>query len=391
MANALNIRLINEVSDIAQGDNVSTVVLELLDENKLIMPYLNDTTALINFIDSKGEIQYQYTTFVFDSRVEFNIDTVIAHGKYNVEVRVDVDQSSYVFPSSVDYFLRVNKSANDFYNVVINKDGVDIVVQEVFQRLEAETPGLLEHVDRKDNPHGVTKEQVGLGNVTDVEQAPKTGFDAHVGDIASHTSQAEKDVWNAKATPEDISDAIGGLDFTTTQDFGSHVGDSGNPHGVTAVQVGAETPAGAQAKADKALEDAKKYADSACGGGIGAIDISNALIITVDHVILSKKVEIVNGWLNFQLTVTINEDIPAHSSLVRIPYSGSANLEIDDSGTLMTLLGMEITASSEHLLKVFRASPIPQDNVSDIVTLATIEAGSTVSLNAVIPLKPVSS
>ncbi|MFU0833869.1 MAG: hypothetical protein ACFWUC_13160 [Oscillospiraceae bacterium] len=40
-----------------------------------------------------------------------------------------------------------------------------------------------------------------------------------------------------------------------------HISDTNNPHRVTAEQVGAETPAGAQAKADAAENNAKKYTD----------------------------------------------------------------------------------------------------------------------------------
>ncbi len=40
-----------------------------------------------------------------------------------------------------------------------------------------------------------------------------------------------------------------------------HVGDVGNPHNVTVVQIGAETPAGAQHKADSAEASAKSYSD----------------------------------------------------------------------------------------------------------------------------------
>ncbi|WYU49956.1 hypothetical protein MHH67_11175 [Bacillus sp. FSL K6-0047] len=36
------------------------------------------------------------------------------------------------------------------------------------------------HANDKGNPHGTTKAQVGLGNVDNVKQAPKTEFDAHV-------------------------------------------------------------------------------------------------------------------------------------------------------------------------------------------------------------------
>lgn len=41
------------------------------------------------------------------------------------------------------------------------------------------------HADDKENPHDVTKEQIGLGNIKDVEQATKEEFEAHADKIAS--------------------------------------------------------------------------------------------------------------------------------------------------------------------------------------------------------------
>ena len=225
MANSLNVRLINEVTDIAQGDNASTVVLELLDENKLVMPYLDGESALINFINKRNEIQYQYITHVFDSRIEFNVDSVIPNGIYYIEIRIRVDGFTYVFPSSVDYKLRINKSANEFYNIVIDKDGVDVVVSEVYRRLDDENPGLLEHVNRIDNPHQVTKDQVGLGNVDDVQQASKEDFDNHVNDAVIHVTSEDKTNWNSKATQQDIDDAISVLDYVSNQNFTNHLSD----------------------------------------------------------------------------------------------------------------------------------------------------------------------
>ncbi|SFM29310.1 Peptidase_G2, IMC autoproteolytic cleavage domain [Gracilibacillus orientalis] len=43
-----------------------------------------------------------------------------------------------------------------------------------------------EHVNDKNNPHSVTKSQVGLDNVDNVKQATKTEFDDHVGDNLKH-------------------------------------------------------------------------------------------------------------------------------------------------------------------------------------------------------------
>lgn len=80
------------------------------------------------------------------------------------------------------------------------------------------------HANRMDNPHAVTKAQIGLANVSNVEQAAKIDFDTHASDTIKHITADERTSWNAK-----------------------------------------ETTDGAQAKADKALTDAKAYTDTKVG------------------------------------------------------------------------------------------------------------------------------
>ncbi|ASB71446.1 MULTISPECIES: BppU family phage baseplate upper protein [Bacillus] len=75
-----------------------------------------------------------------------------------------------------------------------------------------------EHAAKTDNPHKVTKAQIGLSNVDDVQQASKIEFKAHDDDTTRHITADERTAWNAK-----------------------------------------ETTNGAQEKADKALADAKTY------------------------------------------------------------------------------------------------------------------------------------
>lgn len=225
MSNALNVRLVSGIREIAQGDTASTIVLELLDENKLVLPYLDGKNALIEFIDHKGEVQYQINTFVFDSRVEFNVDTVLPAGTYTILIRVDYDDKTYIFPSNVSYWLRINKSALGFYNVSIDRNGIESVANAVYQKLEAENEGFLKHISRTDNPHNVTKEQVGLGNVENVRQASKEDFDNHVNDAVIHVTPEEKTNWNSKATQQDIDDAISELDYVSNQNFTDHLSD----------------------------------------------------------------------------------------------------------------------------------------------------------------------
>ena len=79
------------------------------------------------------------------------------------------------------------------------------------------------HLNNHNNPHSVTKAQVGLGNVTNVEQASKTDFDAHARDTTKHITQQERTSWNGKADGRALTD---------------HTGNHNNPHGVTKTQVG---------------------------------------------------------------------------------------------------------------------------------------------------------
>lgn len=53
------------------------------------------------------------------------------------------------------------------------------------------------HTSRKDNPHAVTKSQVGLGNVDNVQQATKSEFNTHNNDATRHITTDERNKWNA--------------------------------------------------------------------------------------------------------------------------------------------------------------------------------------------------
>ncbi|KXZ22307.1 pyocin knob domain-containing protein [Bacillus nakamurai] len=53
------------------------------------------------------------------------------------------------------------------------------------------------HLDDKKNPHAVTKSQVGLGNVDNVQQASKNDFDNHVNDTNIHVSKSKQEKWDA--------------------------------------------------------------------------------------------------------------------------------------------------------------------------------------------------
>lgn len=62
------------------------------------------------------------------------------------------------------------------------------------------------HANNKSNPHAVTKAQVGLANVDNVKQAAKTDFDAHTADNVRHITADERTKWNKGQLYKFISD-----------------------------------------------------------------------------------------------------------------------------------------------------------------------------------------
>ena len=81
------------------------------------------------------------------------------------------------------------------------------------------------HLDDKKNPHSVTKSQVGLSKVDNIQQAAKIDFDAHDADLDRHITKDERSYWNSS-------------DERTKSLLAEHTDDQSNPHKVTAEQVG---------------------------------------------------------------------------------------------------------------------------------------------------------
>ncbi|MED3511725.1 hypothetical protein [Bacillus velezensis] len=81
------------------------------------------------------------------------------------------------------------------------------------------------HLEDKKNPHSVTKSQVGLSKVDNIQQAAKIDFDAHDADLDRHITKDERSYWN-------------GSDERSKSFLAEHTDNQSNPHKVTAEQVG---------------------------------------------------------------------------------------------------------------------------------------------------------
>ncbi len=112
---------------------------------------------------------------------------------------------------------------NDIENVKkLMADEIELDDVDLDTRITETEDALGSHIEDKEDPHEVTKEQVGLGDVTNHEQAKKTDFDAHVTGIGDGTIIVKKaeqdkdgrdivDTYATKATTDDIETDVAKL------------------------------------------------------------------------------------------------------------------------------------------------------------------------------------
>ncbi|NUJ19712.1 phage baseplate upper protein, partial [Bacillus glycinifermentans] len=88
------------------------------------------------------------------------------------------------------------------------------------------------HAAKTDNPHKVTKSQVGLANVDNVKQAAKTDFDTHVADNVRHITADERTKWNGSQLFK-VTNDVGGVytSITDSDDFYTKIIQSGRRFG----------------------------------------------------------------------------------------------------------------------------------------------------------------
>lgn len=170
----------------------------------------------------------------------------------------------YVHEGKSWWIYRTNVKTNFDFNDAVNEIlDVQVYVRELtaedLNPVEQLTKLLFEHINNKFNPHEVTKEQVGLGNVDNtadmdkpVSRPQKEYIDALENRVRgwfkqlnvwinNHVAEVNKkfqDVWAA------INKKLDKEDYENDKDnFNAHIRNYDNPHRVTAAQVGLPTAA----------------------------------------------------------------------------------------------------------------------------------------------------
>jgi hypothetical protein len=171
-------------------------------------------------------------------------------------IYVHEDKSWWIYRTNVKTNFDFNDAVNEILDVQVY---VRELTAEDLNPVEQLTKLLFEHINNKFNPHEVTKEQVGLGNVDNtadmdkpVSRPQKEYIDALENRVKSwfkqlnvwinnHVAEVNKkfqDVWAA------INKKLDKEDYENDKDnFNAHIRNYDNPHRVTAAQVGLPTAA----------------------------------------------------------------------------------------------------------------------------------------------------
>lgn len=173
--------------------------------------------------NSQITIQYNANNLVYASISELKSTETKLQNSIDNHSR---DTSRHV---SVEERTKWNGKADATHrHKVADIDGLEAIIGNQTTN-KANQSDLTGHINNRNNPHGVTKEQVGLGNVTNVEQASKDDFQAHS---------------NNRNNPHGVTKTQVGLGNVTNveqaskQEFNAHAANRNNPHGVTKSQVG---------------------------------------------------------------------------------------------------------------------------------------------------------
>ena len=133
-----------------------------------------------------------------------------------------------VFPDNSDTLSEISAKVKSDYDTAVEKahsHNNGSVLNGINDANVSDWNDAHEHTSKKDNPHEVTAKQVGLGNVPNVSTNDQTP-----------TYTAANEVAELKSG-EKLSTAFGKI-AAAIKKFISHLGDKGNPHGVTKSQVG---------------------------------------------------------------------------------------------------------------------------------------------------------
>ncbi|ATH93172.1 MULTISPECIES: phage baseplate upper protein [Bacillus] len=181
--------------------------LTLTDKVNGKAEYVLSDGELKHYGQVKAEVKLYYTNgqalatvfFTFSIAKTLEDQNIVPVAEYYID---DVES----FRDQISQTLEEIKARFDEFENIETKAGA----QEKADAAEANAKAYTDqHAAKTDNPHKVTKSQVGLANVDNVKQAAKTAFDTHVADNVRHITADERTKWNAAQLTKITADDAG--------------------------------------------------------------------------------------------------------------------------------------------------------------------------------------
>lgn len=187
----------------------------------------NFTTATESDLETIGENLYMTLAMTRKMIANLSGDSAAAHiSNYNNPHKVtkaQVGLGNVENYGTADSNTTITGTATNLYTTPAGvRAAIKAITDGLSTRIDNVNATLTAHTGDKNNPHGVTKAQVGLGNVLNYG-------------VASNVEAAAGVANDKYMTPATTAAAIAGLITPTVTD---HIGNTNNPHGVTKAQVG---------------------------------------------------------------------------------------------------------------------------------------------------------
>ncbi|MBG9768702.1 phage baseplate upper protein [Bacillus vallismortis] len=230
---------------------VVKLVLFMSDGSRFVrdIEIIDKLNGRLMYVLSDEEIRHVGTVQA-ELDVSYTNQQAMSIHEFSFEIKkalIDTD----ILPSAeyyIDDFESLKHKINELYNETIQtveelrkkfEDLENIETKDGAQKkADAVQANLDTHKNEKSNPHGVTKIQVGLGNVDNVQQATKAEFNTHNTDSTRHITSTERSNWNAKETTTGAQNKADTAEKNAKTYTDQHIDNKSNPHGVTKGQVG---------------------------------------------------------------------------------------------------------------------------------------------------------
>lgn len=213
--------------------------IEIIDKlnGRLIYVLSDEEIRHVGIVQAELDVSYTNQQAMSIHEFSFEIKTALIDTDIlpSVEYYIDDFESlkhkiNELYNETIQTVEELRKKFEDLQNIE-TKDGAQ-------KKADAVQANLDTHKNDKSNPHDVTKTQVGLGNVDNVQQATKVEFNTHNTDSTRHITSTERSNWNAKETTTGAQNKADTAEKNAKTYTDQHINNKSNPHEVTKGQVG---------------------------------------------------------------------------------------------------------------------------------------------------------